>query len=55
MYPRQAVCKSSEYDKEIPLSQTAEKHVALLPRATQQPEDTRKKNEAKQPTRWLQN
>ena len=40
----------SEYDQEIPQSQTADKHIASLVRATQQSRDTRKTNKANQPT-----
>ena len=36
--------KNSEYDQEIPQSQTAGKHMAPEGRATQQSRDTRKKN-----------
>ena len=39
----------SEYDQEIPQSQTADKPMAPRGRATQQSRDTRKTNEAKQP------
>ena len=50
--------KNSEYDQEIPHSQTADKPVALWGGATQQSRDTRKTNKAKQsalssPLRWL--
>ena len=50
----------SEYDQEVPQSQTADKPVESWGRATQQSQDTRKTNEAKQPAlssllRWLQN
>ena len=38
----------SEYDQEIPQSQTADKPIALRGRATQQSQDTRKTNQAKQ-------
>ena len=41
--------ENSEYDQEIPQSQTAEKHMAPRGRATQQSRDTRKTNQAKQP------
>ena len=49
----------SEYDQEIPQSQTADKPMALLGRATQPSRDTSKTNLAKQPahfsqSRWLQ-
>ena len=52
--------KVSEYDQEIPQSQTADKPTVPRGRATQQPQDTRKTNLAKQPalsspSRWLQN
>ena len=40
---------NSEYDQEIPQSQTADKPVATVGRATQQSRDTRKTNKAKQP------
>ena len=39
----------SEYDQEIPQSQTADKPVASYGRATQQSRDTGKTNKAKQP------
>ena len=39
----------SEYDQEIPQSQTADNPMALQGRATQPSRDTRKTNEAKQP------
>ena len=39
----------SEYDKEIPQSQTADRPMAPRGRATQQSRDTRKTNQAKQP------
>ena len=39
----------SEYDQEIPQSQTADKPVAPLGRATHQSRDTRKTKKAKQP------
>ena len=39
----------SEYDQEIPQSQTADKPVAPRGGATQQSRDTRKTNETKQP------
>ena len=39
----------SEYDQEIPQSQTADKFMAPQGRATQQPHDTRGTNKAKQP------
>ena len=35
--------KNTEYDQEIPQSQTADKPMALRGRATQQSRDTRKK------------
>ena len=38
-----------EYDEEIPLSQTADKPMALRGRAIQQSQDTRETNLAKQP------
>ena len=41
--------KVSEYDQEIPQSQTADKPTAPRGRATQPPRDTRKTNQAKQP------
>ena len=41
--------KNSEYDQEIPQSQTANKPTALRGSATQQPRDTRKTMKAKQP------
>ena len=41
--------KNSEYDQEIPQSQTAYKPMALRGRATQPSRDTRKTNYAKQP------
>ena len=41
--------KVSEYDQEIPQSQTADKPMAPPGRATQLSRDTRKTNEAKQP------
>ena len=40
--------KNSEYDQEIPQSQIADKPVALQGRATQQSQDTRRTNKAKQ-------
>ena len=40
----------SEYDQEIPQSQTADKPMAQRERATQQPRDTRKTNQTKQAT-----
>ena len=39
----------SEYDQEIPQSQTADKPMAPRGRATQPSRDTRKTNQAKQP------
>ena len=36
--------KNSEYDQEIPQSQTADNPMALRERATQQSQDTRKTN-----------
>ena len=36
--------KNSEYDQEIPQSQTADKPMAPRKRATQHPRDTRKTN-----------
>ena len=39
----------SEYNQKIPQSQTADKPVASLGRATQQSRDTRNTNKAKQP------
>ena len=39
----------SEYDQEIPQSQTADKPMVPRGRATQQSQDTRKTNQAKQP------
>ena len=39
----------SQYDQEIPQSQTADKPMAPRGRATQPPRDTRKTNQAKQP------
>ena len=50
----------SKYDQEIPQLQIADKPMAPRGRATQQPWDTRKTNQAKQsalssPSRWLQN
>ena len=36
--------KVSEFDQEIPQSQTADKPMALRGRATHQPQDTRKTN-----------
>ena len=39
----------NEYDQEIPQSQTADKPMALRERATQQSQDIRKTNYAKQP------
>ena len=39
----------SEYDQEIPQSQTGDKPMAPRGRATQQSPDTRKANQAKQP------
>ena len=39
----------SEYDQEIPQSQTADKSMAQRGRATQQSRDTRMTNQAKQP------
>ena len=39
----------SEYDQEIPQSQTADNPVALQGRAAQPSRDTRKTNKAKQP------
>ena len=39
----------SEYDQEIPESQTADKPMTLRGRATQPSLDTRKTNQAKQP------
>ena len=39
----------SEYDQQIPQSQTADKHIAPRGRATQQSLDTMKTNKAKQP------
>ena len=42
------VKKRSEYDKEIPQSQTADKPLASLGRATQQSRDTMKTNKVKQ-------
>ena len=50
---------ASEYDQEIPQSQTADNPAAPRGRAAQPPQDTRKTNQAKQsalssPTRWLQ-
>ena len=36
--------KNSEYDQEIPQSQTADKHMAPRGRATQQSRDTKKTN-----------
>ena len=50
----------SEYNQEIPQSQTADKPMAPRGRATQQSRDTRKTNQAKQltlssPSRCLQN
>ena len=49
----------SEYDQEIPQSQTADNPVAPRGRAAQPSQDTRKTNQAKQsalssPSRWLQ-
>ena len=41
--------KNSEYDQEIPLSQTADNPLAPRGRAAQQSRDTRKTNQAKQP------
>ena len=41
--------KNSEYDQEIPQSQSADKPVASRGRATQQLRDTRKIKKAKQP------
>ena len=41
--------KNSEYDQEIPHSQTVDKSVASRGRATEQSRDTRKTNKAKQP------
>ena len=46
-----SVMRNSEYDQEIPQSQTADKPMASRGRATQQSRDTRKTNQAKQPTR----
>ena len=45
----------SEYEQEILQSQTADKPVALQGRVTQQSQDTRKTNKAKQPTLSLPN
>ena len=45
-----ATLKNSEYDQEIPQSQTAAKPVSSLGRARQQLQDTRKINKAEQPT-----
>ena len=50
----------SEYDQEIPQSQTADKHMAPRGRATQPSRDTMETSLAKQlalssPSRWLQN
>ena len=39
----------NEYDQEILQSQTADKPMAPRGRATQQPQDARKTNQAKQP------
>ena len=49
-----------EYDQEIPQPHTADKPMAPRGRATQQPQDARKTNQAKQPafsspSRLLQN
>ena len=41
--------RNSEYDQEIPQSQTADKPIAPRGKATQQPRDTSKTNHAKQP------
>ena len=38
----------SEFDQEIPQSKTADKPMTPRGRATQQPQDTRKTNQAKQ-------
>ena len=51
--------KVSEYDEEIPQTQTADKPMASSGRATQQSRGTRKTNKAKQhalssPSRWVQ-
>ena len=43
-----SVVENSEYDQEIPQTQTAEEPVASQGRATQQSRDTRKTNKAKQ-------
>ena len=52
--------KNSEYDQDIPQSQTADKPMTSCGIATQQSQDTRKPNKAKQQAlssqlRWLQN
>ena len=44
MYDFVEDCKNSEYDQEIPQSQTADKPMAPREEATQQSLDTRKKN-----------
>ena len=51
--------KNSEYDQEIPQSQTADNPVASRGRAAQPSRDTKKTNKAKQsalssPSKWLQ-
>ena len=47
-HPKLSVSKiESEYDQEIPQSQTADKPVASWGRATQQSQDTRKTNKVK--------
>ena len=43
------VFRNSEYDQEIPQSQNADKLMAPRGRVTQQSQDTRKTNKAKQP------
>ena len=48
--PPRIVNKVSEYDQEIPQSQTADNPVAPPVRAAQPSRDTRKKNQAKQPS-----
>ena len=47
--------KNSEFDQEIPQSQTADKLMAPRGRATQPSQDTRKTNQAKQPALSLPN
>ena len=46
--------KNSEYDQEIPQSQTADKNMAPRGRVTQQSRDTRKTNKANQPALYSQ-